>query len=121
LERLLLQLTAARGFSPDQPPLTLNKDSYMNEINLKRGAKKAAIGAVAACAACCVSVPFIAPLLAWLGISSLGAIASGWDLAMAGIFAIGLAGFFLMRRRRAVSCSAAATKGECDCGGSCKL
>ena len=55
---------------------------------------------VAACAACCVSIPVVGPLLAWLGLSGIGAVATGWYLPVAGVSALGLGIFLLARHRR---------------------
>lgn len=61
-------------------------------------------GAVAAaCVACCVGVPVVGPLLAWLGLSSLGAVlTAGWYLPVAGLFILGLGIVLLVRHRRSI-------------------
>lgn len=76
--------------------------------------KTAAIGAagatVAACAACCISLPLLGPVLAWLGITGLGALAAGWQVGIAAV-AAGFTVIFAyryrrrsMQRRRSCSC-----------------
>lgn len=79
----------------------------MNETLMKRGSSAAkagtagaagvALAACAACAACCA--PLVAPLLAWLGLSSLGIATLGWYMEIAVGSALVL-GMFLLRRRR---------------------
>jgi hypothetical protein len=54
----------------------------------------------AACAACCVSIPMVGPLLAWLGLSSVGAAVTGWYLPVAAASALGLGILLFVRRRR---------------------
>lgn len=91
----------------------------------KRGIPAHTVGAagitVAACAACCISLPLLGPVLAWLGITSLGAIASGWYVAAASVFAAGVAaGVFVRWRRRSAPLSTQRDS-TCGCGTSCKI
>ena len=57
---------------------------------------------VAACIACCI--PLIAPILAWLGITSLGAVATGWYIGAIGVLALGAAAMLFVRHKRVASC-----------------
>ena len=73
---------------------------------------------VAACAACCISLPLLGPVLAWLGISSLGALAAGWH---GGVVAATVAGFAAVaaiyvawQRRRSTR-----RNKSCDCDTRC--
>jgi hypothetical protein len=90
------------------------------EMKIKRGILTSAFGAAgataAACAACCLSFPLLGPLSAWLGLAGFGAVATGWYLAGAGVFAFGLLAYLLVRRRR---CSPE-HKNTCACSTSCK-
>jgi hypothetical protein len=63
----------------------------------RAGVIAAITAGVAACAGCCA--PLIAPLVAWLGISTLGAAATGWYLGMAGLFALGVSAILWLRHR----------------------
>jgi hypothetical protein len=72
--------------------------------------------AVIACVPCCI--PLIAPVLAWLGISTLGAAATGWYAGLAGAFAVGLAAFLFIRHRVAARRAASA---QCGCQGACQF
>lgn len=76
----------------------------MKVTKTSRGALTKTVGTAgtlaAACAACCVSIPLVGPLLAWLGLSGVGAAATGWYLPVAGVFALGLGVFLVIRRRR---------------------
>ena len=58
---------------------------------------------VAACAACCVGIPVAVPLLAWLGLSGVGAATTGWYLPVAGVSAFGLGVLLFVRHRRSVT------------------
>lgn len=65
------------------------------------GTAAGAAGAVAAaCAACCISIPFVAPLLAWLGLSSLSFATFGWSLPLAGVAIPAMVVFLAIRHRR---------------------
>jgi len=82
------------------------------------GAAAGLAGAAAlACLPCCLSIPLVAPLLAWLGISTLGAAASGWYAGMAGVFVLGAAAFLVLRRRAAARNAASS---RCGCAGACR-
>ncbi len=88
----------------------------------KTGATAAIVGAlaiVAACIPCCMTLA--APILAWLGLATLGGAATGWYLFAAAVFAIGVATVLFLRRRRVASCNASQRAGDCGCGNSCKL
>lgn len=74
--------------------------------------------AAAACVACCL--PLLAPVLAWFGLAGLGAAASGWYLAAAGIAAAGLGAVLFILRRRAARALHRAGSGRCGCATSCK-
>jgi hypothetical protein len=91
----------------------------MESARKKRGIGTRTIGTAgaiaAACAAGCISLPLIAPVLAWLGISSLGAVATGWYLAMAGLFAAGLGLLILFRRRSCPIRAQRQSSGTCGC------
>lgn len=91
----------------------------------KRQAKKeiplitaGAVGvAVAACTACCA--PLLAPLVAWLGLSGLGMVVTGWYAELAVVAAIVLGGFMFIRHRRAAKRSPACNiNSGCGCSGS---
>lgn len=96
----------------------------MNETQMKRGAMAAKVGtagaagvALAACAACCA--PLVAPLLAWLGLSSLGMAATGWYVEIAVGSALLLGGFLLIRRHKAMNrAQACQVDGSCGCSSS---
>ena len=76
-------------------------------------------GALAiACAACCATIPLAAPLLAYLGISGLGAWAAGWYLPIAGAAAAVVVGALLLRRRRLAKAASPASK-TCGCKTAC--
>ena len=76
-------------------------------------------GALAvACAACCATIPLAAPLLAYLGLSGLGAWATGWYLPIAGAAAAVVMGALLLRRRRLATMSNPASK-TCGCKAVC--
>lgn len=91
-----------------------------SKANLKSKAGIAAtIALVAACIPCCISLA--APILAWLGLATLGGMATGWYLFAAAAFAVGAAALFFLRRRRpTVSCNTSQEAGSCDCSVSCK-
>jgi ABC-type nickel/cobalt efflux system permease component RcnA len=98
----------------------------MSETQMKRGSTAAKVGtagaagvALAACAACCA--PLVAPLLAWFGLSSLGAAVTGWYLEIAVVSAIALVGFWLFRRHKNMNRSQyCQVDGSCGCGGNSK-
>lgn len=74
---------------------------------------------VAACAACCVSIPLAGPLLAWVGLSGFGAVATGWYLPVASVSALGLGIFvFVLHRRRVIRRSTQSADG-CGCDSRC--
>ncbi|MES2933764.1 MAG: hypothetical protein V4805_09790 [Pseudomonadota bacterium] len=76
--------------------------------------------ATVACAACCL--PLAAPMLTWLGISALGAGVSGWHLEIAGIAALGLAAYLVVRQRMAAApgmSANAACAGKTSCANTC--
>lgn len=75
---------------------------------------------VVACAACCVSIPLAGPLLAWLGLSSFGAVATGWYLPVAGVSALGLGIFFFVRHRRSVIQRSTQSADGCGYGSRCQ-
>jgi hypothetical protein len=101
------------------------KGEIMHEVLLKRDNKTTkraagALGATAlACAACCAGAPFVVPLLAWLGLSGLTALSTGWYVGAAAVFAAGLAALLLAQRRRAPTCAADLTKKTCNCETAC--
>jgi hypothetical protein len=99
---------------------TQHKGSTMELTRKKRGIWTYTIGAAgataAACAACCISLPLLGPVLAWLSITGLGVVATGWYVAMAVVFAVGIAVFFFARQRRQL----AQRNGTCGCSTSCK-
>ena len=79
-------------------------------------------GAVAAaCVACCVSVPIVGPLLAWLGLSSLGAALTGWYLSVAGVSGLGLGIVLIVHHRRSVNRPTAQSAVGCQCGSRSKI
>ena len=83
------------------------------------GAAAGAAGAVAAaCVACCVSLPFVAPLLAWLGLSSLSFATFGWSLPLAGLAILALVSFLAIQHRRnaALRCKQSTASSECETG-----
>lgn len=96
----------------------------MNESQMKRGSTAAKVGtagaagvALAACAACCA--PVVAPLLAWLGLSSLGMAATGWYVEIPVVAALMLGGFLLLHRRKAMNrAQACNVDGSCGCSSS---
>ena len=98
----------------------------MNETQMKPGSNAAKLGTagavgivLAACAACCA--PLAAPLLAWLGLSSLGMATTGWYLETAAVFAIALAGYLLVHRHKAINRSRSCqVDGRCGCNGNAK-
>lgn len=98
----------------------------MNKSQMKRGPTAAEVGsagaagvALAACTACCA--PLIAPLLAWIGVSSFGMTATGWYGELAVGSALVLGGFLLLRRREALNrAQACQGNGSCGCGSSHK-
>jgi hypothetical protein len=98
----------------------------MNGTPVKRASTAAKIGSagaagavLVACAACCA--PLVAPLLAWLGLSTLGMATTGWYLETAVLSAIALAGFLLVRRHKAINRSRSCeVDGRCGCNGNVK-
>jgi membrane protein implicated in regulation of membrane protease activity len=74
---------------------------------------------VAACAACCISLPLLAPVLAWLGIGSLGALAAGWNAGMvaaiAAAIAAGIGTIYVFRQWR----RSTRRNKSCDCNTQC--
>lgn len=94
----------------------------MNTFRKKWGKTAGLAGAaalVAACIPCCVALA--APLLAWLGITSLGGMATGWYAGALVAFTIGTAAILFVRYRRSACCRPAPVKGACGCGGACKV
>ncbi|QAU34134.1 hypothetical protein [Janthinobacterium sp. 17J80-10] len=86
-------------------PLIVKEEKIMIEEASKKGRFASRAGVIAAitagvvaCAGCCA--PLIAPLVAWLGISALGAAATGWYLGIAGLFALGVSAILWLRHRR---------------------
>lgn len=84
------------------------------------GAAGIAGGAAVACAACCVSLPLIGPVLAWLGIAGFGAAMTGWYVTMAAAFAAGVGIFLLVRERRRSVRRRTHGSGACS-GTSCRI
>ncbi|CAN5315926.1 hypothetical protein BH11PSE11_BH11PSE11_34820 [soil metagenome] len=76
------------------------------------------VALLAACIPCCL--PLAAPILAWLGIASLGAVATGWYVAGMGVSALGVAAILYARSRRGASCGTREGESGCDCGTACK-
>jgi hypothetical protein len=92
----------------------------MNVFKTRAGivASVAAVAAVvAACIPCCI--PLVAPILAWLGVTSLGAFATGWYWAAIGVFALGAAAMMFIRFRRGASCQVRQKQHSCACGPNC--
>ena len=86
------------------------------------GTAAGAVGAVAAaCAACCVSLSFVAPLLAWLGISSLGFASFGWSMPLAGLAILALLSFLAFRLRRNAALRCKGSTAKCECEASCRI
>jgi hypothetical protein len=75
-----------------------------------------AVALIAACIPCCISLA--APILAWLGITSIGA-AAGWYWSATGIFALGAAAVLFVRHRRGASCQVRPRRTSCVCGPGC--
>lgn len=73
---------------------------------------------IAACIPCCISLA--APILAWLGLTSFGAVATGWYFAAMSVFALGAAVMLYGRFRRGASCRVQPVKSTCACGTGCK-
>jgi membrane protein implicated in regulation of membrane protease activity len=69
--------------------------------------------AAAACVACCVGAAFMLPMLGWLGLTGIGAIATGWYLPMAGVFVVALVAFVVRRRVHAEN--KVSTQNGCGC------
>ncbi|HEV2611690.1 MAG TPA: hypothetical protein VGU61_15585 [Noviherbaspirillum sp.] len=76
------------------------KDRKLGIRKNRTTAMGAAGATVAACAACCISLPLLGPMLAWLGITGLGTLATGWHVGMAAAVAAGFAVIFVYRHRR---------------------
>lgn len=72
---------------------------------------------IAACIPCCISLA--APMLAWLGLTSFGAAATGWYAAALGVFALGAAVILYVRFRRGASCQVRRVESTCACGPGC--
>ena len=75
---------------------------------------------VAACAACCVSIPVAGPLLAWLGLSGVGAATTGWYLPVAGVSALGLGVLLFVRHRRRITQRSTQIADGNGCGSRCQ-
>lgn len=92
-------------------------------LNSKKAVGAAgAAGAVAVvCVACCVSLPFVAPLLAWLGLSGLGFATFGWTLPLAGLATLALVSFLAIRHRRNAALRCKQSTASCECETSCKI
>jgi hypothetical protein len=73
-------------------------------------------GVVLACLPCCI--PLITPVLAWFGLSTLGAAATGWYAGMAGAFLLGIGAILLVRHRLAARRAASS---QCGCRGTCQV
>lgn len=94
----------------------------MNETPMLRGSTVAKVGtasatgvALAACAACCM--PLVAPLFAWLGLSSFGMATIGWYAGSTVASALALGGVLLFRRYKAKNrVQACQADGGCGCG-----
>jgi hypothetical protein len=88
------------------------------KLNLKRTGTKGLLGitliGILACLPCCLA-PFVVPLMAWLGISAVGAVATGWYLDIAGIFALSVAMFYWMQKRKKIVPSCAINPNKCGC------
>ncbi len=73
--------------------------------------EKVILGVVAACAACCavpIALPFLVAAFAGAGLAGIGAVASAWWLAAAGLaLAAGAAAIYVRRRRTARGCEEA--------------
>lgn len=97
----------------------------MKVTKTKLGSVAGAVGATgavaAACAACCVSIPLVTPLFAWLGLSGLGAAATGWYLPVTGVSTLGIGAFLIARRRRKAKSILTQSTSGCGCGSSCKI
>lgn len=92
--------------------------------NSKKAVRAAAgaTGAVAAaCAACCVGLPLVAPLLTWLGLSSLGFATFGWSLLLAGLAILALVSSLTIRHRRNTALRWKRKTASCECDTRCKL
>lgn len=86
------------------------------------GTAAGAAGAVAAaCVACCVSLPFVAPLLAWLGLSSLSFATFGWSLPLAGLAIFALVSALAIQHRCNATSRCRRSTGSCECETSCKI
>ena len=69
-------------------------------------------GAAAACVACCTVPIFMGPLLAWIGVTSLGLVFSPWYLLLLTIPAL----LMLMRMQKTPAARLnPATTGNCGC------
>ena len=89
--------------------------------NAKKTVGVAAGVVVAACAACCASLPLVAPLLAWLGLSSLGFSTFGWSLPFAVLAMLAVTIFFAVRHRRSAAFRRQQGAPGCKCENSCKV
>lgn len=88
------------------------------KLNLKRTRTKGLLGVtligILACLPCCLA-PFVLPLMAWLGISAIGAAATGWYLGIAGVFVLSVAMLYWMRKRKEVVPSCTINPNKCGC------
>jgi hypothetical protein len=74
----------------------------------------AVIGVTAACIPCCLALA--APLLAWLGISSIAMVETGKYVEIGAVSALILGALLLFRaRKRARSTQACSSNGGCGC------
>ena len=89
--------------------------------NAKKTVGAAAGVVAAACVACCASLPFVAPLLAWLGLSSLGVSTFGWSLPLAGLALLAVPIFFAIRHRRSAALRRNQGAPGCKCENGCKV
>ena len=72
---------------------------------------------IAACIPCCISLA--APIVAWLGFASFGALATGWYVAALGVFALGAAFILYVRFRRGACCQVRQPESACGCDPAC--
>jgi hypothetical protein len=92
--------------------------NYKKAVGTAAGAAGAV---VAACAACCVSLPFVSPLLAWLGLSGLGFATFGWSLPLGGLPILVLVSSLVIRHRRNAALRCKQSTASCECETSCKI
>lgn len=93
-------------------------ENTMKPNRMWKGAFAVVGATIAACAACCISIPLVVSLLAWAGISGVGALATGWYLGAAGVFVAGLLGYYLVRRHRKGRARREAA--SCGCESTCR-